>query len=147
MDDTASLARGADAPPLLEVTIGEALASAAHRWGGREALISCEQGVRLTWSELERRARSLSEGLVALGLGPGDRIGVWSPNCAEWTLTQFAAARIGLILVTINPAYRVTELEYTLRKVGVRALVSAGRFKSSDYVGMVESLAPELAAS
>src|SRR6202000_114436 len=85
--------------------------------------------------------------IVACGLEPGDRIGIWARNCAEWTLTQFAAAKAGIILVTINPAYRLSELEYTLVKVGVKALVAAERFKTSDYVQMVEALAPEIATS
>src|SRR6202000_376500 len=85
--------------------------------------------------------------IVACGLEPGDRIGIWARNCAEWTLTQFAAAKAGIILVTINPAYRLSELEYTLNKVGVKALVAAERYKTSDYVGMVEALAPELSDS
>jgi fatty-acyl-CoA synthase len=132
--------RGADAPPLLEITIGEALDEAARRWPKRPALIVPFQDVRWTWSELDRRADALAAGLLALGLEPGDRIGIWSPNCAEWTLTQFAAARAGLILVTINPAYRRAEAAFTLRKVGVRALVAAERFKSSDYVTMMEDI-------
>jgi fatty-acyl-CoA synthase len=150
MDDTSgqlSHVRGADGPPLLEITIGEALAQAAARWPDQPALIVPFQDLRWTWSELARRADDLAAGLLALGLRPGDRIGIWSPNCAEWTLTQFAAARAGLILVTINPAYRRAEVAYTLAKVGVRALVAAERFKSSDYVGMIEDLAPEIIRS
>jgi fatty-acyl-CoA synthase len=138
---------GADTPPLIEITIGEALAQAARRWPDRPALIVPFQGVRWTWSDLARRADALAAGLLALGLEPGDRIGVWSPNCAEWALTQFAAARAGLILVTINPAYRRSEAAYTLAKVGARALVAAERFKSSDYVAMTEDIAPEIPAS
>src|SRR5579871_922303 len=145
MDDQLSWVRGADAPPLLELTIGQALDAAAARWGEAEAVVSVEQGVRWTWASLAQQADALAAGFVALGLEPGDRIGVWSPNCAEWVLTQFAAARMGAILVTINPAYRLNELEYTLNKVGVKALVAAARFKTSDYLGMVETLAPELA--
>src|SRR5579871_1697509 len=144
MDDQLSWVRGADAPPLLELTIGQALDAAAARWGEAEAVVSVEQGVRWTWASLAQQADALAAGFVALGLEPGDRIGVWSPNCAEWVLTQFAAARMGAILVTINPAYRLSELEYTLNKVGVKALVAAERYKTSDYVGMVEALAPEL---
>jgi fatty-acyl-CoA synthase len=144
MDAGRSWVRGADAPPLIETTIGAALDAAALRWGEAEALVSAHQGIRWTWAGLARRADAMAAGLLALGLGPGDRIGIWSPNCAEWTLTQFAAAMAGLILVTINPAYRLHELEYTLNKVGVRALVCADSYKTSDYAGMVEALAPEL---
>jgi len=144
MDARLSWVRGEDAPPLIETTIGAALDAAAQRWGEAEALVSAHQRIRWTWAGLAARADALAAGLVALGLEPGDRIGIWSPNCAEWTLTQFAAAKAGLILVTINPAYRLSELEYTLNKVGVRALVCAERYKTSDYAGMVEALAPEL---
>jgi fatty-acyl-CoA synthase len=101
--------------------------------------------VRWTWRELRDRADAFAAGLVALGLRRGDRIGIWSLNRAEWTLTQFAAARAGLILVTINPAYRLSELEFALNKVGCAALVTATAFKTSDYIGMVNTLAPELA--
>ena len=108
-------------------------------------MISVHQNIRWTYRELLRRADGLAAGLLRLGVSPGDRIGIWSPNCAEWTLTQCAAARIGAILVTINPAYRLSEVEYTLNKVGVKVLVAAERFKNSDYVGMIEQLAPEIA--
>jgi fatty-acyl-CoA synthase len=144
MDAKLSWVKGAEAPPLLEKTIGEALDEAAANWGQRSALVSRHQGLRWTWAELNARADAVAAGLLAMGLQPGDRIGVWSPNCAEWVLTQFAAAKAGLILVTINPAYRLSELEYTLNKVGVKALVAAERFKTSDYAEMVEALAPEL---
>ena len=87
---------------------------------------------------MAQRVDALAAGFLALGLEPGDRVGIWSPNCAEWALTQFAAAKAGLILVNINPAYRLSEVEYTLNKVGVKALVAAERFKTSDYVGMIE---------
>src|SRR5580700_7011366 len=144
MDARLSWVKGADAPPLLETTIGAALDAAAARWGGAEALVSVQQNFRWSWRSLALQADALAAGLLALGLEPGDRVGIWSPNCAEWVLTQFAAAKVGLILVTINPAYRLHELEYTLNKVGVKALVAAESFKTSDYAGMVEALAPEL---
>jgi len=144
MDARLSWVKGADAPPLLETTIGAALDAAAERWGEAEALVSTWQNLRWSWASLARRADALAAGFLALGLEPGKRIGIWSPNCAEWVLTQFAAAKVGLILVTINPAYRLHELEYTLNKVGVKALVAAESFKTSDYAGMVEALAPEL---
>ncbi|MDG2532134.1 AMP-binding protein [Sphingomonas sp. HITSZ_GF] len=137
---------GADAPPLIEHTIGEALALAAARWGGREALVSVEQDIRWTFAELLDRADALAAGLLALGLEPGDRIGIWAPNCVEWTLTQFAAARAGLILVTINPAYRTSEAAFTMAKVGLAGLVFADRFKTSDYAAMVAEIAPDLPA-
>jgi len=136
--------RGADTPPLIEHTIGAALALAAERWGERDALVSVAQGVRWSFAELLDRADAFAAGLLALGMEPGDRIGIWAPNCAEWTLTQFAAARAGLVLVTINPAYRIDEAAFTIMKVGLRALVVAAEFKTSDYVGMVEALCPEM---
>ncbi len=138
---------GASAPPLLEHTIGAAMDLAVERWGDRPALISAGQDVQWSWRDLATRVDALASGFLAVGLAPGDRVGIWSPNCAEWTLTQFAAARIGLILVTINPAYRRSEVAYTLNKVGVKALVAAERFKTSDYVVMIEDLAPEVADS
>ena len=140
MSDTDFIARGPHHPPLREDTIGQALDEAARRWGDREALVSVHQGIRWTYAELKARAEALAGGLLALGLAPGDRIGIWSPNKAEWALTQFAAAKAGLILVTINPAYRLSEVEYTLNKVGVRVLVCAESFKTSAYAGAVAAL-------
>jgi fatty-acyl-CoA synthase len=139
--------KGATTPPLFEDTIGQALKQAARQWPEREALVSVHQNVRWTFEELERRAIDFACGLLSLGLERGDRVGIWAPNCAEWALTQFATAKIGLILVNINPAYRVGELEYTLNKVGVKALVIAERFKTSDYPAILAELAPEIAKS
>ena len=142
-----SYVHGAADEPLLGQTIGQALDRAAAAWADRTALISRAQGIRWTWRELRDRADAFAAGLLALGLRRGDRIGIWSLNRAEWALTQFAAARAGLILVTINPAYRLSELEFALNRVGCAALVTATAFKNSDYIGMVNTLAPELAAS
>jgi fatty-acyl-CoA synthase len=136
----------ADAP-LLGITIGQALDRAAEAWPERPALVDRGQDVRWTWGELKAQADGFAAGLLALGLKPGDRIGIWSLNRWEWALTQFAAAKAGLILVTINPAYRLSELEYALNLVGCVALVTATSFKTSDYMGMVNVLAPELATS
>ncbi len=97
---------GAETPPLLEATIGQALSAAADQHGAHEALVSVQQGVRLSYRELNDQAEAIGAGLLALGLEPGDRVGIWAPNCVEWTLTQFATAKAGLILVNINPAYR-----------------------------------------
>jgi fatty-acyl-CoA synthase len=132
---------------LIEETIGEMLDRAASRWPDTEALVSIEQGIRWSFAELRRRVDEVAAGLLALGLMPGDRVGIWAPNCAEWTLTQFATARVGLIQVNVNPAYKLAELEYTLTKVGVKALIVAESFKTSDYIAMVEALAPEIPAS
>ena len=142
-----SYVHGANGEPLLGLTIGQALDRAAVTWADQTALIARAQGIRWTWHELRDHADAFAAGLLALGLRRGDRIGIWSLNRAEWTLTQFAAARAGLILVTINPAYRLSELEFALNKVGCVALVTATAFKNSDYIGMVNALAPELAAS
>jgi fatty-acyl-CoA synthase len=125
-------------------TIGRAFDETAHRFAQRDALIVPSQQVRWSYAELKRRVDLLAAGLLSLGLNPGDRIGIWAPNCAEWTVTQFASAKAGLILVNINPAYRLSELEFCLNKVGCRALITAERLKSSDYVAMLRVLAPEL---
>ncbi len=132
--------------PLIGDTIGAQLDRIVGRFGDRPALIAPSQGVRWNWRELAAQADDVAAGLLALGLQPGDRIGIWSPNNAEWVLTQLAAARAGLVLVTINPAYRSAELAYALTKVGCRALVMATAFKTSDYAAMLAGLAPELLA-
>ena len=142
-----SLVSGASQPALLEDTIGEALLRAARLWPDQEALVSVHQGIRWTYRQFAEEVDRLAAGLLALRLEKGDRVGVWAPNCAEWTLVQFATARVGLIQVNINPAYRLSEVEYTLNKVGVKALVCARAFKTSDYVRMINELAPELATS
>jgi fatty-acyl-CoA synthase len=144
MGEALSQVRGVDAPPLLEHPIGKALELTAARWPDRDALIVRHQDIRWTYAELNRRADDFAAGLIALGLEYGDRVGIWAPNCAEWVLTQFATAKAGLVLVNVNPAYRLAELDYALNKVGCRALVSADRFKSSDYVAMIRELAPEI---
>ncbi|MBO0709688.1 MAG: AMP-binding protein [Acetobacteraceae bacterium] len=142
-----SYASGLSDTPLLGDTIGRQLDRTAARHGERLALIARHQGERWTWRELAQEADRFAAGLLAAGLCPGDRIGIWSPNNAEWIVTQFAAAKAGLILVNINPAYRLSELEYVLNKVGCRALITATAFKTSDYIGMINRLAPELAAA
>lgn len=145
-----SYVSGMSDAPLLGETIGRALDRAAARWPDRPALIDRAQGaqgIRWSWRELADRADAFAAGLLAFGLQPGDRIGIWSLNRAEWALTQFAAAKAGLILVTVNPAYRLHELEYALNLVGCAALVTATAFKTSDYLGMLSTLAPELATA
>jgi fatty-acyl-CoA synthase len=128
--------------PLLHLTIGGLLSRAAEAWPDREALVVRHQNIRVGYRDFDREVDSLARGLLACGLTPGDRVGIWAQNCAEWVLIQFATARAGLILVTINPAYRTGELEYALRKVGCRMLIFAGVFKSSDYGAMIRSLIP-----
>jgi fatty-acyl-CoA synthase len=139
-----SYVRGATSPPLMYETIGRALERAAERWPDRAAIVVRHQQRRLSYAELNSEADQLAAGLLALGLEPGERIGIWAPNCLEWVLTQYAAAKLGLILVNVNPAYRVHELEYVLNKVGCKALVTASSFKSSDYLAMLRELAPEI---
>jgi fatty-acyl-CoA synthase len=138
---------GADTRPLLGETVGANLARTVEKFGDRPALIVRQQGVNWTYAEFGARVDALAAGLLALGLAPGDRVGIWSPNNAEWVVTQFATAKAGLVLVNINPAYRLSELEFALNKVGCRALITATAFKSSDYIGMVNTLAPELASA
>lgn len=126
--------------PLLDLTIPALLTRAVASRGTQDAAIFTEQGQRFTYTELAQEVDTLAGGLLGLGIQKGDRVGIWSPNRVEWLLTQFATARIGAILVCINPAYRISELEYALNKVGCKALVTAKSFKSSDYVGMLVEL-------
>ncbi|WP_199153250.1 AMP-binding protein [Chromobacterium sp. ASV23] len=139
-----SYANGAAAQPLLGQTIGRFFDEACQRHGDRLALRVRHQDIRWSYAELKRQVDSLACGLRRLGLAPGERVGIWSQNRAEWVLMQFAAAKAGLVLVNINPGYRRAELEYALNKVQCRALVLSPSFKSSDYVGMIRDLAPEL---
>ena len=139
-----SYVHGASEVPLIGETIGQFFDAVCDKHAARPALVVRHQKVRLTYGELRREVDKLAAGLLTLGLEPGDRIGIWSPNNSEWVLTQFATAKAGLILVNINPAYRTVELEYALNKVGCKALILAERFKTSDYIGMLRELAPEL---
>jgi fatty-acyl-CoA synthase len=136
---------GAAAAPLLEQTIPALLAETVAAHGAREAAVFADRGLRLSWAELAARVDALATGLLDLGVEKGDRVGIWAPNRPEWVLTQFATARIGAILVNVNPAYRLGELEFALQKVGCKALVLADGFKTSDYPAMIAALAPELA--
>lgn len=135
---------GATDIPLSDDTIPALLARAVAANPHRDAVIFREQSVRWTWQAFSDQVDRLATGLLARGIARSDRVGIWSPNRAEWLVTQFATARIGAILVNINPAYRQAELEYALNKAGVRMLITATRFKSSDYIGMLQALAPEL---
>jgi len=137
---TPSHVRGAGGTPLSETTIGAALETAAREHGSRPALISRHQDIRWSYDELNARVDALAAGFLALGLVTGERIGIWAASCAEWTLTQFAAAKAGLILVTINPAYRKSELEYALNKVGCKAVVAMQSHRGIDYAGMLREL-------
>ncbi len=149
-DNTAmekSYFKGADAPELIEETIGQCLGRIAKRFPDQPALVSRHQGIRWSYAEYLAAIDKLAAGFLALGIEPGDRVGIWSPNRYEWCLTQFATAKIGAILVCINPAYRVFELEYALNKSGCKAIVAAEKFKSSHYLEMLQRLAPELMQS
>ena len=140
-----SYARGADEPSVPDGTIGDWLDRAADQFADVDGIVAPWQGVRWTWSELRERTDAFARGLSTLGLAVGDRVGILSPNCVEWVLTQLATARLGLVLVSINPAYRTHELGHALRLAGVRALVTAPSFKTSDYVGMLAELMPATA--
>ena len=139
-----SYVHGASEVPLIGETIGAHFDRMAARFAERDALVVRHQQIRWRYRELKERADAVAAGLMALGLRRGERIGIWSPNNAEWVLTQFATAKAGLILVNINPAYRLAELEYALKTSGCAALVTASRFKTSDYLGMLRELMPEL---
>ncbi|MBX3644035.1 MAG: AMP-binding protein [Rubrivivax sp.] len=143
--DGLSQVRGDPEAALSEWSIPALLADTVARFGERPAVMFREQGIRWTWREFAAVVDELAAGLLALGLQRGDRLGIWSPNRAEWLVTQFATARIGVILVNINPAYRLSELEYALNVSGCRAIVSAERLKTSMYLQMLQTLAPELA--
>ena len=135
MSSQPSYVHGSSDKPLIGQTIGRYFDDACARHGQREALVVRHQNVRLTYAELKLKVDALACGLRRLGLEPGERVGIWSQNNLEWTLTQFATAKAGLVLVNINPAYRRSELEYALNKVACRALILSPSFKSSDYAG------------
>ncbi|MFE3627317.1 AMP-binding protein [Streptomyces goshikiensis] len=137
-----SYASGVFEVPLLGDTIGENLDRTVRRFPGRDALVDRAAGRRWTYAEFAADVDALALGLLDLGITKGDRVGIWAPNRAEWTLVQYATAKIGAILVTVNPAYRSHELEYVLRQSGMRMLVAAERFKSSDYAAMIEEVRP-----
>ncbi|MFZ2048288.1 MAG: AMP-binding protein [Trebonia sp.] len=132
--------------PLLGDTIGENLDAAVRRFPDRPALIDVPAGRRWSYAELAADVDALALGLLAAGVTVGDRVGIWAPNCAEWVLTQYATAKIGAVLVNINPAYRTSELEFVLNQSGARLLVAAQRLKTSDYAAMITEVRPRCAA-
>jgi fatty-acyl-CoA synthase len=144
---TTSYAHGASSTALIGETIGAYFDRAARRWGDQLALVVRQSHISWTYSDLKDRVDAFAAGLLELGLRPGDRVGIWSPNNAEWVIAQFATAKAGLILVNINPAYRRSELEYALNKAGCKTLISAGQFKSSNYIDILAELAPEIRSS
>jgi fatty-acyl-CoA synthase len=141
---TRSLAQGATHTALIEKTIGDFFDEIAARWSDREAVVSCHEHRHLTYRELRTESDRLASGLLDLGITSGDRVGIWSHNNTAWLLLQLATAKTGMILVNLNPAYRVAEVEYALNKAGCKLLVTMARYKSSDYLGMLRELAPEL---
>jgi fatty-acyl-CoA synthase len=141
-----SYAHGASARPLIGQTIGENLASTVERWPDNEALVVPFQGVRNTYAAFADAVDLVARGLLARGLAKGDRVGIWSPNCAEWALVQYATAQVGAILVNLNPAYRTHEVQYALEQSGCRVVVAATSFKTSDYVAMMDEVRSSLPA-
>jgi fatty-acyl-CoA synthase len=139
-------ASGASSVPLLGQTIGQNLDATAARFPDKDALVVPFQDVRLTYADLDREVDRLARALLGIGLGRGDRLGIWSPNNAEWVLTQYATAEVGVILVTLNPAYRTSEVQYALAQSGCRVLVAATDFKTSDYRAMIEEVRADLPA-
>ena len=144
MEEIPSYVHGASLTPLIGETIGAHFDRMAAKYAARDALVVRHQDVRWSWAELKRRVDNLACSLRRLGLAPGERIGIWSQNCSEWVLTQFATAKAGLILVNINPAYRRSELEYALNKVGCKALILSPSFKTSNYIEILQSVALDL---
>lgn len=136
-----SYAQGETTPALLDETIGASLARTVKAYADREALVECATGRRWTWADLDRDVAALARGLVGAGIEAGDRVGIWGPNSAEWTLVQLATARVGAILVNVNPSYRTHEFSYAVNQSGMRMLVSATSFRTSDYRAMVEETA------
>lgn len=144
---TRSYVHGPSGTPLLGETVGQSLNRSAMTFGDREALVSCHQRLRYTYGQLRAEVDRAARGLLSLGVKRGDRVAIWSPNCAEWAITQYAAAKVGAILVNINPAYRLRELDYALQQSGVSVLVTARKFRNTDYVEMLVALAPELTST
>ncbi|WP_339463077.1 AMP-binding protein [Pseudomonas sp. EA_105y_Pfl2_R69] len=142
-----SYTRGPQDKPLLAMTIGAAFDQTVARFAEREALVVRHQQLRYSWAQLAEQVERCARALLAIGMQPGERLGIWAPNCAEWCIAQFASAKAGVILVNINPAYRLSELEYALKHSGCRWLICADAFKTSDYHAMLGELLPELAGS
>src|ERR1700733_1662029 len=145
MSAARSYSSAESATALLGDTIGGNFDATVRAFGSREALVDRAAGRRWTYTELAADVDALALGLLELGIGTGDRVGIWAPNCAEWTLTQYATAKIGAILVNINPAYRTSELEFVLNQSGCRLLVAAQRLKTSDYAAMIVEVRPNCA--
>src|SRR6204780_1778558 len=145
MSAALSYSSGESATPLLGDTIGGNFDATVVAFSPREALVDRPTGRRWTYAELAADVDALALGLLEMGIEKGDRVGIWAPNCAEWTLTQYATAKIGAILVNINPAYRTRELEFVLNQSGTRLLVAAEQVKPSDYAAMIVEARPRCA--
>lgn len=139
-----SYAYGTSNQPLLGMTIGEKFDQACQQYADQDALVSVHQNVRLTYKQLQQQVNAFACSLLKLGFKKGDRLAIWSPNCVEWTITQFAAFKAGVILVNLNPAYKSNELEFVLNKVSCKGLVIASQFKSTNYQEILTKIAPEL---
>src|SRR5256714_13580570 len=139
-----SYANGTSDVPLLGLTIGDMFDQTVEKYPDQPALISRQQNVRLTYRQLQEQVNRCAKGFMHLGFQKGQRVGIWAPNRAEWCITQFATSKVGIILVNINPSYRLHELEYALKQSGCSGLVLAPEFKTSNYPEMVNTLAPEL---
>ncbi len=146
-DATLSYVHGASDTPLIGATIGEMFDRVVAQAPENLAVVSCHQGIRYSYRQLQQECDRFARGLMALGVAKGDRVGIWSPNHAEWIVAQFSTPKIGAILVNINPAYRVSELEYALRQSGCSTLIIAPPFKTSDYAAMLQQVCPELTVS
>ncbi|XP_068720322.1 medium-chain acyl-CoA ligase ACSF2, mitochondrial-like [Montipora capricornis] len=142
-----SYCQGLSSQRFLGETIGQRLDQTVDKFPDREAYVCCEDNKRATFAELQKEVNNLASGLIAMGLKTGDRVGIWGPNMREWVITQFATAKAGLILVNINPAYQIPEMEYALKKVGCKALIMADQFKTQDYYNMLTHVANELPRS
>src|SRR5499425_1017573 len=147
MEQAKSYTCGTSDVPLLGLTIGDMFDQISSRYADNEALISRHQGLRYRYGQLREEVDRCARALIGLGVEKGQRVGIWAPNCAEWTILQFATSKIGAILVNINPSYRLSEVQYALRQSGCTWLVIAPEFKTSDYTGMIQALAPEVAGS
>lgn len=144
---TTSYAHGTSATSLLHATVGESLLKTVERWPDREAVAFLQDGVRKTFAQLQQDVDQAAAGLLAIGLQKGDRLGMWGPNTYEWILFQFATAKAGIILVSLNPAYQLQEVEYSMRKVGCKAVVCPTQFKTQKYCDMLRLICPEIESS
>jgi fatty-acyl-CoA synthase len=142
-----SYSRGAIHTPLLEKTLGDFFDEVVARFPDNEALVSCHQSIRLSYSQLQAEVNQLASALLALSIVPGDRVAIWANNSAEWLITQLATAKVGIILVNFNPAYKTIELEYALNKAGCKALITMAAFKTTDYLQVIRTIAPEIHTS